>query len=168
MKMKKLPKMYTAVFLVALVNLSKLLFGWGWYTYYCGFNLWYLGVSEVGGKCLMYLSHPLYVAVILWGILGFIFPKLRKSYLIYMIAYYVIELACCIGNGYIPSYWAIPVSWLDPILYLLAIAVCATGLWMQGKSFEAPRLTPEDRASLPSEEINVHVERLHDKLNSDR
>lgn len=164
--MKRIPKMYTAVFLVALVNLSKLLFGWGWYTYTCGFNLWYLHVSELGGKCLMYLSHPLYIAAILWGILGFIFSKLRKPYLIYMIAYYVIELACCIGNGFIPSYWAIPVSWLDPILYLLAIALCGVALWAQGKSFEAPRQTREDRAALPPKEISAHVESLHDKLNN--
>ena len=40
--LKKKPKMYVAVFLVALLNLTRLLFGWGWYTYYCGFNLWYI------------------------------------------------------------------------------------------------------------------------------
>ena len=82
--LKKNPKMYVAVFLVALLNLTRLLFGWGWYTYYCGFNLWYLGVSEVVGKCLMYSSHVLYSAVILWGALGLFFAKLRKSYVFYL------------------------------------------------------------------------------------
>ena len=127
---KKIPKMYIVVFLVALLNLTRLLFGWGWYTYYCGFNLWYLGVSEVVGKCLMYSSHVLYSAVILWGALGLFFAKLRKSYVFYLMVYYLIELACCIGNGHIPSYWAIPQSWLDPILYPLAILLCAVALRM--------------------------------------
>lgn len=136
MKAKRIPKMYIIVLVVALLNLTRLLFGWGWYTYYCGFNLWYLNVSEVGGKCLMYASHLLYGAVILWGIAGLFFAKLRKPYFIYLMVYYAVELACCIGNGLIPSYWAIPQSWLDPILYLLAIAVCAVGLWRQGKDAE--------------------------------
>lgn len=114
----------------------------------------------------MHLSLPLYITVILWGILGLIFPKLRKSYLIYMIVYYIIELACCIGNGLIPSYWVIPASWLDPILYPLAIALCGVALWAQGKSFETPRQTREDRASLPPKEIDACVEILRDKLNN--
>ena len=163
MKTKKIPKMYVAVFLVALVNLSRLLFGWGWYTYCCGFNLWYLDVSEVGGKGLMYASHFLYIVVILWGILGLFFAKLRKPYFIYLMAYYAIELACCIGNGLIPSYWVIPQSWLDPILYLLAIALCAVALWVRWESSERIR---KDRKSLPAEEIDTHVEILHDKLNT--
>ncbi len=113
--MKKTLKIYTAVLLGVLIHVAVyLLFNVGMATYCCGFNLWYLTVSETWGRVLMIAAYPLWGVAVLLGISGFCFPKLRKPYLIYMIVCYGIELVCYIGMFFIPSYWAIPLGWLDP------------------------------------------------------
>ena len=136
--MKKIPKIYTAVLLGVLIHVTVYsLFNVGMATYCCGINLW--SISETWGNALMIAAYPLWGVAVLLGILGFCFPKLRKAYLIYMTVCYAIELACYIGMFFIPSYWVIPLGWLDPLLYLLAIAVCAVGLWRSSKTEEKHR-----------------------------
>ena len=164
--MKKLPKIYTAVFLGVLLHVAAyFLCNVGMASYCCGFNLYYtLPISYSWGMCLMIAAPVLWGAAIILGILGWCIPKLRKPYFMYMIVCYGVELAAYIGMFFIPTYWVIPLSWLDPLLYLLAIAVCAAGLWGRWESSAQIR---RDRRALPAEEIDTRVEALHDKLNVD-
>ena len=167
--MKRIPIIYSTVFLGALIQVGGyLLYGWGMATYYCGFNLWFPPPGPYDWGIYLMIAEPLlWITAIILGSLGCFIPEMRKSFLIHMTVCYCIDLASYIGMYFIPTYWVIPLTPMKIVLYLIAVALCVVALRRMGKDHEDRPKTAADRAALPPDEINALVKSLHDKLDSD-